>query len=353
MNRYTESVTVEGLAGLDLAALDRYMQQAGIPREGQLRAELISGGRSNLTFHVRDNASSWVLRRPPLHGLTPSAHDMVREYRVVAALADTNVPVAPAVTLCDDDGVLGAPFAMVAYVPGRVVRSTSELEAIGDGATVQRCVDSLIRVLAELHAVDPVAVGLGDFGRPEGYLGRQVRRWGGQWEYVRLADDDRDDDVNQLKELLGQAVPTETVASVVHGDFRIDNTIIDADDATVVRAVVDWEMSTLGDPLSDAALMCAYRNPEMDLILNMKSAWTSPLIPSADEMAERYSTVSGRPLVHWPFYMALAYFKIAIIAAGIDFRRRMAGGDDSSDRVGEVVAPLIAHGLRALAASNH
>jgi aminoglycoside phosphotransferase (APT) family kinase protein len=238
---------------------------------------------------------------------------------------------------------------MVEYVPGRVVRSASELEAVGDQGLVGSCVDSLLRVLADLHAVEPAAVGLGDFGRPQGYLERQVRRWGGQWEYVRLADDERDADVHRLKELLAEAVPPESGASIVHGDYRIDNTIIDADDATIVRAVVDWEMSTLGDPLSDAALMCAYRNPQMDLILNIQSAWTSPLILSADEMAERYSTLSGRELAHWPFYMALAYFKIAIIAAGIDFRRRMAGGDDASDRVGEVIAPLIAEGLKTLA----
>jgi aminoglycoside phosphotransferase (APT) family kinase protein len=349
---YTDSVTAESLAGLDLAALDRYLRKTGVPRQGELRAELISGGRSNLTFHVRDDASSWVLRRPPLHGLTPSAHDMVREYRVVAALAQTDVPVAPAVALCEDESVIGAPFALVEYVDGRVVRSARELEAIGDADTVERCVDSLIRVMADLHAVDPAAVGLGDFGRPQGYLERQVRRWGGQWQYVRLPDDDRDDDVNRLKSLLAQTVPEETGASIVHGDYRIDNTIIDGTDATVVRAVVDWEMSTLGDPLSDAALMCAYRNPGMDLVLNMESAWTSPLILSADQMAERYSTMSGRPLARWPFYMALAYFKIAIIAAGIDFRRRMSGGDDASDRVGDVIAPLIAEGLKSMAASD-
>ena len=153
---------------------------------GELRAELIAGGRSNLTFLVSDDASKWVLRRPPLHGLTPSAHDMAREYRVVAALADTPVPVARAVTMCNDDSVLGAPFQMVAYVPGRVVRTADELAALGDRDTIDGCVDALIRVLADLHAVDPAAVGLGDFGKPNGYLERQMRRWGGQWEHVRL-----------------------------------------------------------------------------------------------------------------------------------------------------------------------
>jgi aminoglycoside phosphotransferase (APT) family kinase protein len=342
----------DSLAGIDLGALDRHLQGIPIPRSGQLRAELISGGRSNLTFRVHDDASAWVLRRPPMHGLTPSAHDMAREYRVVAALADTPVPVADAVTLCEDESVLGAPFAMVSYVPGRVVRSAGELEAIGDRTEIDRCVDELIRVLANLHAVDPVSVGLADFGRPDGYLERQVRRWAGQWQHVRLDDDDRDADVHRLHSALAEAVPPQSGSSIVHGDYRIDNTILDSHDAANVRAVVDWELSTLGDPVSDAALMCAYRNPAMDLILNLQSAWTSPLIPPPDELAHRYSTISGRPLAHWPFYMSLAYFKIAIIAAGIDFRRRMAGGDDGSDRVGEVIAPLIALGLKTIRASD-
>jgi len=240
----------------------------------------------------------------------------------------------------------------VGYVPGRVVRSVDDLEAIGDLAAVQRCVDGLIRVLADLHAVDALSVGLGDFGRPDGYLERQIRRWAGQWQYVRLDDDERDGDVQRLHSALAQAIPPQSGASIVHGDFRIDNTILDVHDAGIIRAVVDWELSTLGDPISDAALMCAYRDPAMDLILNMRSAWTSPMIPAADQLAHRYSTMSGRPLAHWPFHMSLAYFKIAIIAAGIDFRRRMAGGEDGSDRVGEVVAPLIALGLKTINAPD-
>ena len=294
-----------------------------------------------------DDASKWVLRRPPLHGLTPSAHDMAREYRVVAALQDTAVPVARAVTMRDDDSVLGAPFQMVEYVPGRVVRTGAELEALGDKETLNGCVDSLIEVLANLHAVDPAAVGLADFGKPSGYLERQVRRWGSQWELVRLPDDDRDADVQRLHSALAQAIPQWSRNSIVHGDYRIDNTILDSDDATRVRAVLDWEMSTLGDPLSDAALMCVYRHPMFDLV-HADAAWTSPLLPSHEEMAHRYSVISGQPLAHWEFYMSLAYFKLAIIAAGIDYRARMGGS--GPDNVGEAVAPLIEAGIDALKA---
>lgn len=339
--------SVDRLDGLDLAALDGYLRSLGLGREGELRGELISGGRSNLTFRVYDDATSWLVRRPPLHGLTPSAHDMAREYRVVAALQDTPVPVARAIALCEDDTVLGAPFQIVEFVAGQVVRRRAQLEVLGSRA-IDGCVDALIRVLVDLHSIDPGAVGLGDFGKPDGYLQRQVRRWGSQWDLVRLPDDRRDGDVARLHSALQQAIPTQSRTSIVHGDYRIDNTILDADDPTRVRAVVDWELSTLGDPLSDAALMCVYRDPALDLIVNTQAAWTSPLLPTADELADRYSLVSGMSLGHWEFYMALAYFKLAIIAAGIDFRRRMSeladGKTDASDAP-EVVSPLISRGL--------
>jgi aminoglycoside phosphotransferase (APT) family kinase protein len=338
------------LEGLDLDALDRHLRDVGIPRSGDLRAEFISGGRSNLTFLVSDDASKWVLRRPPLHGLTPSAHDMAREYKVVAALQDTPVPVARAVTMRNDDSVLGAPFQMVEYVPGRVVRYADELEALGDKDTISDCVDALIRVLADLHAVDPEAVGLGDFGKPDGYLERQVRRWGSQWQLVRRENDPCDADVKHLHSALAQAIPPQSRNSVVHGDYRIDNTILGADDVTKVIAVLDWEMSTLGDPLSDAALMCVYRHPLFNVI-HASSAWASPLIPEADDLAHRYSLAADQPLANWDFYMALGYFKVAIIAAGIAFRARMGGGvAEDTHEVDKAVAPLIAEGLSALGA---
>jgi aminoglycoside phosphotransferase (APT) family kinase protein len=336
------------LEGLDLDALDRHLQSIGIPRSGELRAELISGGRSNLTFLVFDDASKWVLRRPPLHGLTPSAHDMAREYKVVAALADTPVPVARAVAMRNDDSVLGAPFQMVAHVDGRVVRYDDELEKLGDRTVISDCVDALIRVLADLHAVDPDAVGLGDFGKPTGYLERQVRRWGGQWELVRREKDPCDADVRRLHSALAEAIPPQSRSSIVHGDYRIDNTILDSQDAAKVVAVLDWEMSTLGDPLSDAALMCVYRHPTFNMV-HAASAWASPLMPEVDELANRYSVAAQQPLDNWDFYMALGYFKVAIIAAGIAFRARMGGGvADDADAVDQAVAPLVAEGLRVL-----
>jgi aminoglycoside phosphotransferase (APT) family kinase protein len=343
--------SADRLDGLDLPALDRYVRSLGIERDGELRGDFISGGRSNLTFRVFDDKTNWLVRRPPLHGLTPSAHDMAREYKVVAALQDTPVPVARAIGLCEDDSVLGAPFQIVEFVAGQVVRRRAQLESLSH-TVIDGCVDALIHVLVDLHNVDPNAVGLGDFGKASGYLERQVRRWGSQWDLVRLPDDHRDADVERLHSGLRESIPQQSRASIVHGDYRIDNTILDADDPTRVRAVVDWELSTLGDPLSDAALMCVYRDPALDLIIDTQAAWTSPLLPTADELADRYSLVSRMPLAHWEFYMALAYFKLAIIAAGIDFRRRMADsarGTGESEHMPEVVAPLISRGLGELA----
>ena len=184
---------------------------------------------------------------------------------------------------------------MVEYVAGRVVRHADELEALGDKATISDCVDALIKVLADLHAVDPEAVGLGDFGKPTGYLERQVRRWGSQWDLVKREDDPFDADVRRLHSALAEAIPAQSRSSIVHGDYRIDNTMLDVEDATKVLAVLDWEMSTLGDPISDAALMCVYRHPMFNVI-HASSAWASPLMPEADDLAQRYSR-GGRTVV--------------------------------------------------------
>ncbi|OAN39102.1 phosphotransferase family protein [Mycolicibacterium iranicum] len=336
------------LEGLDLAALDRHLREVGIPRSGDLRAELISGGRSNLTFLVGDDASEWVLRRPPLHGLTPSAHDMAREYKVVAALAGTAVPVPRAITMSNDDAVLGAPFQMVERVPGRVIRHTPQLAALGDESVISACVGSLIQVLADLHEVDPESVGLGDFGKASGYLERQVRRWGSQWDLVKRDDDPSDTDVKKLHERLAESVPEQTRSSIVHGDYRIDNTILDDNDPAKVAAVLDWEMSTLGDPLSDAALMCVYRLPTFNVVHD-DAAWACDLMPPTDDLAQRYALASGKPLDHWDFYMALGYFKVAIIAAGIAYRARVGGGvAEGTDKVDDAVRPFVAAGLSAL-----
>ncbi|KRD05756.1 acyl-CoA dehydrogenase [Mycobacterium sp. Root265] len=335
---------------LDLEALARHFDDIGVAQTGPLRSELISGGRSNLTFLIFDDKSTWVLRRRPLQGVTPSAHDMGREYRVVQALSDTGIPVARPVTLCEDDSVLGAPFAVVEYVMGQVIRTSAELAIIDTDSAVRDCAYGLVDVLASLHAVDPDSVGLGDFGRRDGYLQRQIRRWSGQWDLVRHPDDSRDAEVHKLHQLLAESVPVQSDTSIVHGDYRIDNTILENGAPHRVRAVVDWEMSTLGDPLADAALMCVYREPVFNLVIGADAAWTSPRMPSAEDMAQRYALTSGRDLQHWEFHLAAGYFKVAIIAAGIAYRRRtLDGTEDAAD---DAVAPLIAKGLQLLSGAG-
>ena len=284
------------LDGLDLGALDRTCARSASRAPVNCARELISGGRSNLTFLVFDDASKWVLRRPPLHGLTPSAHDMAREYKVVAALAGHTGARRP--RRHDAQRRLGArraiPDGRVRAGPRRPAHRRTR--GAGRPGHHQACVDALIKVLADLHAVDPEAVGLGDFGKPTGYLERQVRALGlavgtGQARERPV----RRRRAGDCTPALAEAIPTQSRTSIVHGDYRIDNTMLDADDATKVRAVLDWEMSTLGDPLSDAALMCVYRHPMFNM-MHAEPAWASPLMPSADELAQRYSLAAEQPL---------------------------------------------------------
>jgi aminoglycoside phosphotransferase (APT) family kinase protein len=331
--------------GLDLPALERFFADRVPGFRGRLDATLMSGGRSNLTYLLTHGDGTWVLRRPPLGGLTPSAHDMLREYRVVAALSGSGVPVARAVTSSDADGPLGVQFAVVEFVAGSVIRTEEELAALC-AADVERCAFALVDVLARLHAVDPAEVGLGDFGRPQGYLARQVRRWNDQWQRVRTRDlPDADD----LYARLAEACPPESGASIVHGDFRIDNVILAPDDPATVRAVVDWEMATLGDPIADLALHIAYRDPAFAPVLAGSAAATSPRMPTTAALLDRYVRVTGRDLATFSFCLALAYFKIAVIAEGIHARHLQGlTRGEGFDTVGEATAPLAAAGLRAL-----
>ncbi|MFJ9180641.1 phosphotransferase family protein [Streptomyces sp. NPDC102360] len=332
------------LEGLGLGALTRFFAEHVPGFRGELHAELVQGGRSNLTYRLTDGQGSWILRRPPLGGLTPSAHDMVREYRVVSALAGSGVPVARTVALGDAQ-VMGEPFALVEYVDGVVIRTEDQLESWSD-ELVTGCAHALVDVLARLHAVEPASVGLDGFGRPEGYLARQVARWYDQWQRVRTRDLP---DVEALHTLLAQDCPAESGVSIVHGDFRIDNAILAHDDPSQVRALVDWEMATLGDPLADLGLHLVYTDPAFAPVLAGGAASTSPRLPAPADLAERYATTSGRGLDNLGYYIAHGYFKIAVIAEGIHARHRQGLTLGSGfETVGEAPAPLAAAGLHAL-----
>ncbi|MFE9322612.1 phosphotransferase family protein [Nocardia sp. NPDC052278] len=333
--------------GLDLVALRGFFADTEIRTQGELKAQLISGGKSNLTFRVFDDATQWVLRRPPTAGLTPSAHDMAREYRVCAALQGSAVPVAGTVALCEDPQVIGAPFAVTTFVDGQVVRTIDDLERLSDGE-IDSCANELVRVLAALHDVDIAAVGLVGFGRPDGYLNRQVALWARQWDQVKTRELP---DLLRLHSLLESAVPSQSQVALVHGDYRIDNTILAADDPGHVVAVVDWELSTLGDPLADLAQMCVYRHPALDLIIGQPAAWTSPRLQSPDKIAQHYSSRTGRDLGKWGFYLGLAHFKLAVIAEGITHRHRAgATRGEGFEQAHEAVPLLVAAGLAALRA---
>jgi aminoglycoside phosphotransferase (APT) family kinase protein len=324
--------------GLDLPALEELFASHVPGFKGGLSAELVAGGRSNLTYLLTDGSSRWILRRPPLGGLTPSAHDMGREYRVVAALADSEVPVARTVAYGDTG------FSVVEYVPGTVIRTQEQLAELSD-EDVAGCAYALVAVLARLHDVDPAAVGLADFGRPSGYLARQVRRWHDQWQRVHTR---ALSDVDKLHAHLAAHCPPESGASIVHGDYRIDNAILAPDDPTAIRAVVDWEMATLGDPLADLGLHLAYRDPAFAPVLG-NAASTSDRMPTATDLAQHYAAVSGRDLTELAFYVGLGYYKAAVIAEGIH-ARYVEGHTRGTgfNTVGGAVAPLAAAGLRAL-----
>ncbi|RRQ27789.1 phosphotransferase family protein [Rhodococcus sp. Eu-32] len=333
------------LPGMDVPALAKFLIDNGIQLVGDLQVELISGGRSNLTFKAFDEKSAWVVRRPPTSGLTPSAHDMAREWSVMSGLQTTDVPVPVTVAFDPEGTALGAPTTVVEFDPGRVIRTREDLESLSDDEIASNT-SELVRVLASLHRVDYASVGLGSFGKPDGFVARQVKTWARQWEQVKTRDLP---DVEKLRDKLQAAVPESRAASIVHGDYRVDNVILEAGDPGSVAAVVDWELSTLGDPLTDVALMCVYRQPFFDALLGSGAAWTSDRYPSADALAEMYSREADAELSDWNFYIALANFKLGVIGEGISHRAR-AGSDAGSgaERAAEATHEFMAAGLRAM-----
>ncbi|AEF40130.1 phosphotransferase family protein [Hoyosella subflava] len=310
----------------------------------EVDAELITGGKSNLTFGLSCPAGELILRRPPTGELLPRAHDMVREARVQEALAGTAVPTA-AIVLVDDGNLLGFPFYVMEKVPGHVVRGdlpagyateTDERRAIGEG---------FVDTLATLHAVDYEAIGLADYGRPEGFMARQVRRWTGQWEASRF------EPVAEIEELgarLAAAVPAQQRTAIVHGDYRLDNVVLDSTAPGRIAAILDWELSTLGDPLTDLGLLLLFwreeGEPELSLIPGVSHL---PGFPSRTQMLARYAETAGVDLSDMDWYLAFAHFKFAVIAQGVAARSRAGamGGQD----FGDLDAEILGLGQRGLA----
>ena len=335
-----------GAAALDPEALAVFFARHVPGFAGSLDAQPILGGRSNLIYDISDGTQHWILRRPPLGLVAPSANDIGREYRVVKALGPTPVPVARAIAYCDDPAVIGAPFSVVSKVEGRVIRSAADGAAL-DPADARAIADALIRGLVAVHSVAYQEVGLGDLGRPTGYLARQVSRWMSQWDLVATRDLPQ---VERLQRGLVAATPAESDATIVHGDYRLDNTILDPLDPTTLAAIVDWEMATIGDPLADVGLLLVYWDPACASVMPEGHAIAANRgFPAVGEVAEAYATLSGRDLDHLAFYRALGYFKLAVIAEGIHnrFRDGLTIGH-GFETVGDAVVPLIDAGLEIL-----
>ncbi len=341
----------ESPQGLDLDAFHTWYDAQ---RPGDLGApltgELIAGGRSNLTYVVSDGSTERIVRRPPLGHVQATAHDMGREHTVISALAETPVPVPATYARCTDEAVIGADFYVMERVAGTPYRTRAQLEELGEAATA-RVSGAMVDTLAELHAVDPTAVGLAEFGRPEGFLERQVRRWGKQLQGSRSRDLMG---AEELHRILADRAPAAASAdhTIVHGDYRLDNLLVDpAAEGAEVRAVVDWEMATLGDPLTDLALLAVYhRLSGLDASgAIVTDANTATGFLDSDAQLERYATVSGRDLGELSVHLGLAYFKLAVILEGIHYRYLQGQTvGEGFDAVGNAVEPLLTAGLDAV-----
>ncbi len=327
--------------GVDLDSLGRYFAEhvAGASADRPLTAELIAGGRSNLTYVINDGGHEWVLRRPPLGHVLPTAHDMAREHRVISALATTDVPVPRTFAFCEDPEVNGAPFYVMERVDGVILRDANDLARL-EPEEAARCSRELIDVLVRIHAVDYGAVGLGDFGHPDGYLERQGRRWGEQWERSKTRELPAIDEVARR---LRAALPESGPPAIVHGDYRVDNTMLARDDPGRIVAVLDWEMATLGDPLADLGLFLLYWGQADEQVIHTAQAIShQPGFLSRDEVVELYANASGRAVENLDFYVVLASYKLAIIIEGINARFLMGKTlGEGFEAMGQMVSGLV------------
>ena len=347
MSRATDRDEVEGLPRETFTAWA--LQE--LPQVGtDWSAEVISGGLSNLTYRVHGEYGTVIVRRPPLGKLLPSAHDMTREHRVLSALGPTDVPVPQVLAMCDDPHVAGAPFYAMAEVDGVVYREPAQTAALSPEQR-SALADELVDVLARIHRVDLDATGLRDFGRPDGYVVRQLRRWTAQWESSRTRDVDG---MPQLLDALARQRPADGETTLVHGDFRLDNTLVaQPGGIPVVAAVVDWELSTLGDPLADLAMWLTYwSGPGEDgsAVPVAPGLTAQEGFPTGEEVAHRYAARTGRDLSHLAFYRAFTDWRLAVILEGVH-ARYLAGRSmgEGYDRVGPAVPLLVERALSRLA----
>jgi aminoglycoside phosphotransferase (APT) family kinase protein len=302
------------------AFLNKHLGDGGQP----IQIIKVGQGRSNLTFRVTRGAQSWILRRPPMGDLPETAHDMMREYRVLSGLADTPVRAPRPVLACANPNVIGVPFYLMGEVAGAVIRdqlpesfTPEHRAAIGE---------EMIDALAELHTVDPSAVGLGDLGKPEGYTARQVARWTKQWGVMATR---ALPDIDAVREWLEEHVPTDSPAAIVHGDYKLDNVVFSATAPPQLLAIFDWEMATLGDPLADLGyLMLFWPEPGEDNVGGLPQPTQMDGFSTRAELIERYEKRTGFAMTDLVFYRTLALWKLAILTEGL-YKRYLAGKADS------------------------
>jgi aminoglycoside phosphotransferase (APT) family kinase protein len=341
-------------AGIDIEGIDRegvttWMEATMPESDPPYDFELIAGGRSNLTYRVTDRSGhAFALRRPPVSHVLPTAHDMKREYTVITALVPTGVPVPRTLGLCTDPSVNGAPFYVMSFVDGHIVRDERAAAHLTPAGRA-RAGQSIIETLAQLHAVDVDAVGLQDFARRDGYIARQLKRWHGQFTQSTLDGQPGPSVVDRVHQLLEERIPEQQGGVIVHGDYRLDNTVLD--DGGNVRAILDWEICTLGDPLADLGLLMVYwaEPGDGDQALIGVAPTALPGFARRSELLDRYAELTGRDVSEIAYYRAFGYWKLACILQGVHVR--YAGGAAAGDRSG--VDQFAAHvgrlGERALA----
>ena len=325
--------------------------RARVPDAADVRAlefELIGDGRSNITYRVSAGERSWVLRRPPLGHVLPTAHDMAREFRVIAALADTPVPVPRAFALCEDTKVNDAPFYVMEYTPGVIVGGTKLPDGFAEKPAERRAMSlALVDTLIALHAIDPDSVGLGTFGRPQGYVERQVRRWSQQWERSSTGPLP---EIDELIRRLRAALPESPAPAIVHGDYRLGNMALDPTDPSRVIAVFDWEMATLGDPLADLGYTLIYWPDPGEKAEALRGIENGPGMLTRNELVSEYANRSGRDVAAVDFYQVLALYKLAIITEGI--YARFVAGQTLGDKFKGTTRQTSALARRALAIAD-
>jgi aminoglycoside phosphotransferase (APT) family kinase protein len=316
--------------------LEAFLDARGLG-EGPLEAEPIGEGHSNVTFAIRRRGGAWVLRRPPRPPLPPSAHDVLREARVLSAVQDADVRTPRVLATCDDEAVIGAPFYLMELVEGDVLTTELPPALEGQGATIG---EELVDALVEVHAVDWRACGLEGYGKPTGYLDRQLRRFGGLWEHNRTRELPV---LDRLMVWLAEHKPESGEATIVHGDYRLGNTMFEPGPRLV--AIFDWELATIGDPLADVGYLVAtwtQAGDAEDALRGLGAVTREPGFPTRDELIARYEERSGRSMSDVRWYMTLALWKSAVFLEG-SYKRRLAGTTEDAffDRLEQGV-PAIA-----------